>query len=238
MSSAAESTNNGPSSRSTWVREPEVETGLHRLERRTGQLLVGENAQARPQHDVAGDDLGDRLADPADGAVGGEHELRRRAHGRACGRAPRSRRPAPSAPPRESALASDVPAVVSGAKRKPSSRPTVWPSTTTSPVLVISVSSIVFSRNRRINTLVRRSTKRSASLSCSASDSRSSMARVTPCQCSGSASQSGRFAANVQVLICAIRVESVSISPSVRSACSIWWANQSSEILPSRIRKP
>ena len=54
-----------------------------------------------------------------------------------------------------------------------------WPSTTTSPVLLISVSSIVFSRSRRISTLVRRSTKRSVSRSCSASDSLSSTARVT-----------------------------------------------------------
>ena len=87
---------------------------------------------------------------------------------------------------------------------------------------VISVSSIVFSRSRRINTLVRRSTKRSARRSCSASDSLSSTPRVMPCQCSGSASQSGRFAAKVQVLMWAIRFASVSISPSVRSACATW----------------
>jgi hypothetical protein len=43
-------------------------------------------------------------------------------------------------------------------------------------------------------------------------------AAVTACQCSGSASQSGRFATKVQVRTCAIRFESVSISPSVRSA--------------------
>ena len=36
-----------------------------------------------------------------------------------------------------------------------------WPSTRTSPVLLISVSSIVFSLSRRISTLVRRSTNRS-----------------------------------------------------------------------------
>ena len=94
-----------------------------------------------------------------------------------------------------------------------------WPSTTTSPVLLISVSSIVFSRSRRISTLVRRSTNRSVSRSCSASDSLSSTARVTPCQCSGSASQSGRLAAKVQVRIWAMRFDSVSMSPSVRSAC-------------------
>ena len=85
----------------------------------------------------------------------------------------------------------------------------------------------VFSRSRRISTLVRRSTKRSVSRSCNASDSLSSTARVTPCQCAGSASQSGRLAAKVQVRIWAMRFDSVSMSPSVRSACSTWRANQS-----------
>ena len=61
---------------------------------------------------------------------------------------------------------------------KPSRRPMTWPSTMTSPVLLISVSSPVFSRSRRISTLVRRSTKRSVSRSCSASESLSSTARV------------------------------------------------------------
>ncbi len=97
-----------------------------------------------------------------------------------------------------------------------------WPSTVTSPVFPISVSSIVFSRSRRINTLVRRSTKRSVRRSCNASDSLSSTARATPCQCSGSASQSGRLATKVQVLTCAIRLERVSMSPSVRSAWATW----------------
>ena len=139
-------------------------------------------------------------------AVGRQHELRRPAPATAASaRASISPASAFCAAAR-SALASGPAAVASGAKRKPSSRPIAWPSTTTSPVLVISVSSIVFSRSRRISTLVRRSTKRSASRSCSASDSLSSTARATPCQCSGSASQSGRFAAKVQVLICAIRV--------------------------------
>ena len=91
----------------------------------------------------------------------------------------------------------------------------MWPSTMTSPVLLISASSMVFSLRRRISTLVRRSTKRSVSRSCSASDSLSSTARVTPCQCSGSASQSGRLATKVQVRIWAMRFDSVSMSPSV-----------------------
>ena len=108
----------------------------------------------------------------------------------------------------------------------------MWPSTTTSPVLPMSVSSAVFSRIRRISTLVRRSTKRSVRRSCSASDSLSSTARVRSCQCSGSASQSGRLAAKVQVRICAMRFDSVSMSPSSWSACSTCLANQSIGILP------
>ena len=120
------------------------------------------------------------------------------------------------------ALASDPPADGSAAKRKPSSRPTRWPSTVTSPVFEISLSNVVFSRRRRINTLVRRSTKRAVRRSCKASESLSSTPRVTPCQCSGSASQSGRLATKVQVRTCAIRVERESMSPSVWSACATW----------------
>ena len=48
----------------------------------------------------------------------------------------------------------------SAVKRKPCSIPTCWPSTSTSPVAVISASNIAFSRKRRISTLVRRSTNR------------------------------------------------------------------------------
>ena len=55
--------------------EPEIEPRLHRVARRAGEMLVGDDAHARLQHLVAGDELADRLADPADGAVGGEHEL-------------------------------------------------------------------------------------------------------------------------------------------------------------------
>ncbi len=136
------------------------------------------------------------------------------------------------------AFASDPPADGSAAKRKPSSRPTRWPSTVTSPVFEISLSNVVFSRSRRINTLVRRSTKRAVRRSWSASDSLSSTARVTPCQCSGSASQSCLLATNVQVRTCAIRLERESMSPSGWSACATWRANQSSGILPSLIRNP
>jgi hypothetical protein len=126
-----------------------------------------------------------------------------------------------------SARASWPVALASGRNWKPDSVPTCWPSTMTSPVDVTSASSIAFSRRRRIRTLVRRSTNRAASRSWSASDSLSSTPRVTPCQCSGAASQSGLFAAKVQVRICAMRLDSVSMSPSVRSSGSIWRANQS-----------
>ena len=117
-----------------------------------------------------------------------------------------------------SAFASEPAVEASGVNMKPSSRPMAWPSTTTSPVLPMSVSSTVFSRSRRISTLVRRSTKRSVNRSCNASDSLSSTARATPCQCSGSASQSGRLAAKVQVRMWAMRFDSVSMSPSDASA--------------------
>ena len=80
------------------------------------------------------------------------------------------------------ALASEPASAASGAKVNPSSRPIAWPSTITSPVLPISVFKTEFSRRRRINTLVRRSTKRSVSRSCSASDNLFSTSRAIPCQ--------------------------------------------------------
>ena len=43
--------------------------------RGAGQLLVGENAHARTQHVLAGGELADRVAGPADGAVRRQHEL-------------------------------------------------------------------------------------------------------------------------------------------------------------------
>ena len=185
-----------------------------------------------------GDQLADRRAGPAHRAVGRQHELavgRLRELGGArvdlAGQR-RARRALQASWPRS------PPADASATKVKPSSRPISWPSTTTSPVFLISVSNVVFSRSRRINTLVRRSTNRSVRRSCSASESLSSTLRATACQCSGSASQSGRFATKVQVRTCAIRFESVSISPSVRSACATWAENQSTGILPSRIRNP
>ena len=55
--------------------EPEVEPGLHQFARRTGQMFVGENAHARPQGVVAGGQLADQFAGPAQRAVIGQHDL-------------------------------------------------------------------------------------------------------------------------------------------------------------------
>ena len=55
--------------------EPEVEPRLHRLARGSGQPVVGDDARPRTQHLVGGDELGHRVAGPAQRAVGGEHEL-------------------------------------------------------------------------------------------------------------------------------------------------------------------
>ena len=66
-----------------------------------------------------------------------------------------------------------------------------------------------------MSTEVLRSTNRFVNRSCSASDSLSSISRVFSCQCAGSASQPGRLDTKVQVRICAMRCDSVSMSPSV-----------------------
>ena len=127
-----------------------------------------------------GDQLADRLADPADAC------RRRRARIRASGacdelgrRARRSRRRAPSARPRCKRLG-----LGARGRRIGGEREAVEPADRVAldhdlAGLVISVSNIVFSRSRRINTLVRRSTKRSVRRSCSASDSLSSTPRAT-----------------------------------------------------------
>ena len=218
--------------------EPEIEPRLHGVARRAGQMLVGEDAHARAQHVVARGELADRLAEPADAAVGGEHELlvgRMRQLGGA--RIDLAGERLLRGGAQRLAFGSGG-GGVGGELESPRAGRSGGPRRRPRRICVISVSSIVFSRSRRINTLVRRSTKRSARRSCSASDSLSSTPRVMPCQCSGSASQSGRFAAKVQVLMWAIRFASVSISPSVRSACATCAANQSGGIVPSRIRKP
>ena len=54
--------------------EPQVEAALDRLEGRACQMFVGQDAGLRGQHLVARRDLGDRVAEPADGAVVGQSE--------------------------------------------------------------------------------------------------------------------------------------------------------------------
>ena len=55
--------------------EPEIEARLHCIARRAGEMLVGDDAHARLERLLAGNELADRLAEPAHGAVGREHEL-------------------------------------------------------------------------------------------------------------------------------------------------------------------
>ena len=55
--------------------EPEFEPRLHLLARRSGELLVGQHADARMHHFLSGGELADRISGPADGAVGGQNEL-------------------------------------------------------------------------------------------------------------------------------------------------------------------
>ena len=167
------------------VLEPEIEPRLHRVARRAGELLVGDHAKPRPQHVVAGDQLADRRADPAHRAVG--RRARTRAPAPACSLVARASI-SPASAVRAAAcnaFASEPAADASATNVKPSRRPISCPSTTTSPVFLISVSNVVFSRSRRINTLVRRSTNRSVRRSCIASESLSSTPRATACQCSG-----------------------------------------------------
>ena len=55
--------------------EPEIEPRLHQFARRPGQMLVGDDAHARPQRVVAGGELADQIASPAQSAVVGQHDL-------------------------------------------------------------------------------------------------------------------------------------------------------------------
>ena len=68
-----------------------------------------------------------------------------------------------------------APVAASGRKRKPSRRPTGWPSTSTSPAAVTALISSSPLFRRRVSTAWRRSTKRWVSDWCSASDRRSSI---------------------------------------------------------------
>ena len=55
--------------------QPQIEPRLHGIARRAGQPLVRDDADTRMQNIVGGDELGDRIAGPAQRAVGGQHEL-------------------------------------------------------------------------------------------------------------------------------------------------------------------
>ena len=198
--------------------EPEVDPRLDLLARCRRQRVVGEQDKAGLQRVFGFDEAGDRRALPAQGAVDGRARSRHWPRRRPVPPAWRSRRRGIWRPSRARPSRPARPRPRPAANRKPESVPTCWPSTNTSPTGVISASSIAFSFSRLISTLVRRSTKRAVRRSCSASDRRSSIARVRSCQWPGSASQCGRLAAKVQVRIWAMRLARVSMSPSVRSA--------------------
>ena len=55
--------------------QPQIEPRLHGLARRAGETIVGNDADARMQRVVGRDELCHRVAGPADGAVGCQHEL-------------------------------------------------------------------------------------------------------------------------------------------------------------------
>ena len=55
--------------------QPQIEPGLHRFARRAVEAIVGNDADARVQHVVGRDQFCNRVAGPADYAVGGQHEL-------------------------------------------------------------------------------------------------------------------------------------------------------------------
>src|SRR5262249_60969259 len=55
--------------------EPQIESHLHSVARRTGEMLVRDDAHARLERLLAGHELADGLPEPPDGAVGCKHEL-------------------------------------------------------------------------------------------------------------------------------------------------------------------
>ena len=65
--------------------EPEVEPRLHGIARRAAQVLVGENAHARAQHLVAGRELADRFAKPAQLPSAASTNCSSRRMGKPCG---------------------------------------------------------------------------------------------------------------------------------------------------------
>ena len=74
-SSALESSNSGPSSFSICVFSQRSSRVCTFSRGGAGQPLVGDDAQPRMQRIVGRDQLGHGIAGPADGAVGGQHEL-------------------------------------------------------------------------------------------------------------------------------------------------------------------
>src|SRR5262249_42045965 len=55
--------------------EPQIEPRLYRVARRTGEMLVGDDAHARLERLLAGNELPDGLPGPPVGPVGCEHKL-------------------------------------------------------------------------------------------------------------------------------------------------------------------
>ena len=55
--------------------QPEIEPRLHGFARSTSEAVVGDDAEARMQRVFGGDEFCHRIAGPADGAVGRQHEL-------------------------------------------------------------------------------------------------------------------------------------------------------------------
>ena len=123
--------------------EPEIDA---RLDARAAgrKVLVGEDGTRGFSASSPSTSLADRRAVPAQRAVGGEHEIGIGGGGDALGalgdlageRLLRGQ---------AQRLAVGTLALASGVKRNPSSWPTCWPSTSTSPLGVISASSIAFS---------------------------------------------------------------------------------------------
>src|SRR5689334_4051127 len=54
--------------------KPKVETTLDHFQKGTGQLFVGQNGDTRSQQMIAGNDLTDRLAEPANDTVISQNE--------------------------------------------------------------------------------------------------------------------------------------------------------------------
>ena len=75
MSSALDEPEQRPEQLFDMRLQPQIEPRLHGLARRAGEAIVGNDAQSRMQRVVGGDELCHRIAGPADGAVGGQHEL-------------------------------------------------------------------------------------------------------------------------------------------------------------------